>query len=252
MLSTALALASKKLSVFPCAVRGKEPRTAHGCLDATTDADQIRRWWVEEPQSNIAIATGAVSRVFVLDIDGLDAERELAALERQFGPLPRTVESITAKGRHVFFRTPDTLVRDSASKIGCGLDTRGEHGYVLVPPSVHPSGKKYCWSVDSASSFADAPAWLLDKIAEPPAKAATPSADWQAIVNSPVMEGVRDTTLAKLAGYLLRRYVDPYVVLELVQGFNARRCTPPLSEADTYRIVNSIAGIERRRRGSNV
>src|SRR5262249_33750576 len=106
MLNAALALASKGLSVFPCAVRGKEPRTAHGCLDATTDADQIRAWWADEPQANVAIATGAISKVFAADIDGGDAECELRKLERQHGALPATVESITARGRHILFRTP--------------------------------------------------------------------------------------------------------------------------------------------------
>jgi hypothetical protein len=48
---------------------------------------------------------------------------------------------------------------------------------------------------------------------------------------------------------LLRRFVDPIVVLELVQCWNATRCRPPLPEADVTRIVDSICGKELRRRG---
>ena len=62
------------------------------------------------------------------------------------------------------------------------------------------------------------------------------------------MEGQRDCTIAKLAGHLLRRFVDPIATLELLQAWNAHRCSPPLPPKDVERIVNSIAGRELRRR----
>ena len=77
----ALRLAGKGLAVFPCRPRDKRPATATGLKDATTDLDVIRQWWRREPQFNLAIATGAVSGIFVVDIDGLDAEVELRRLE---------------------------------------------------------------------------------------------------------------------------------------------------------------------------
>jgi hypothetical protein len=55
-------------------------------------------WWRAEPTYNIAIATGAVSGVFVVDVDGLDAEAELRKLEAEHGELPPSVEVITARG----------------------------------------------------------------------------------------------------------------------------------------------------------
>jgi hypothetical protein len=62
---------------------------------------------------------------------------------------------------------------------------------------------------------------------------------------------VRDCSAAKLAGYLLRRRVDPFIALELLQSWNAARCTPPLQEKDIVRIVDSIAGKELKRRLGN-
>ena len=91
-LRTALALAKKGMQVFPCRPRQKEPATAHGCKDATSDADIIQGWWRERPDANLAVATGAASSVFVLDIDGLDAEAELTKLEKNHGGLPPSVE----------------------------------------------------------------------------------------------------------------------------------------------------------------
>ena len=119
-------------------------------------------WWRENPNYNVAVATGPVSKVFVLDVDGLDAEASLRKLEEQHGALPETVESITPRGRHIFFRCENGVVRNSAGAIAPGLDIRGDGGYVVLPPSIHPSGRPYVWSVDSADHFAEAPAWLTN------------------------------------------------------------------------------------------
>jgi len=91
----ALALARRGMAVFPCAVRGKEPMTQHGCRDASLDPEVVERWWQAEPDANIGVATGILSHCFVLDIDGDEGEATLKKLEAEFGQLPSTVESIT-------------------------------------------------------------------------------------------------------------------------------------------------------------
>ena len=250
MMRTAIALAQKGMAVFPCRPQDKRPATANGLKDATTDLDMIRQWWRQEPQFNLAIATGAVSGIFVVDVDGLDAEVELRKLEAEQGGLPGTIEAITARGRHVYFRSPEMPVRNSAGKIAPGIDVRGDGGYVLAPPSIHPTGRRYEWSVDCASALADAPAWRLDKVS-PPAKGAAlplPPEAWRELVAKDAAEGTRDCTIAKLAGHLLRRRIDPFVALELLQTWNVTRCVPPLPAADIERIVASVAGRELRRR----
>ena len=52
--------------VFPCVSGDKTPQTAHGYKDASTDPDQIDRWWTQKPSSNIGIPTDGL---LVLDID---------------------------------------------------------------------------------------------------------------------------------------------------------------------------------------
>jgi hypothetical protein len=170
--------------------------------------------------------------------------------QAQHSALPATVESITARGRHIFFLCPGRPVRNSAGKLAPGVDVRGDGGYVLAPPSIHPTGKAYCWSVDSARTFAAAPDWLVTLIAKPAsgARASTQPSEWRELVKG-VAEGARDCTAARLAGYLLRRRIDPFVVLELLHSWNATRCTPPLPEKDIERIIESIAMRELRRRG---
>jgi hypothetical protein len=250
MAQAALALAARGLHVFPCHVRGKLPATLHGCKDASTDPIKVESWWLRDANYNVAVATGEASGVFVVDIDGPEAEAELGKLEAKHGALPATVEVITTRGRHLYFNMPPADIRNSASKIAAGVDVRANGGYVLAPPSIHPSGRRYCWSVDAANTIADPAGWLLTKILSPPAKdRATPPSEWRGIVNG-VSEGCRDNTVTRLAGHLMRRRIDPHVTLELLRCWNASRCTPPLQEHDIERIVDSVAGLElKRRRG---
>jgi hypothetical protein len=248
MLQTALALASKGLHVFPCEVAGKKPVTSHGCLDASTDPAIIRAWWGEQPNFNIGIATGTASRVFVVDIDGLDAEAALARMENSNTGLPPTVEALTGKGRHLYFKHPDIPINNSASKVAPGIDVRGTGGYVIAPPSLHPSGRRYTWSVDSAAAFADAPQWLLDKIAPPTGPAGKKSpADWLPLIEAGVGEGRRDVTLTSFAGYLFRHRVDPAIVRKVLHWANAE-CSPPLPDEDIDKIFLSIGTREEKRR----
>src|SRR5262249_28460847 len=102
--AAALQLAQKGLAVFPCQPRGKEPACDTGLLAATTDAERIDRWWKSISDLNIGVATGTVSGIFVLDIDGDEGEASLRQVEQQHGALPPTVEAITGKGRHCYFR----------------------------------------------------------------------------------------------------------------------------------------------------
>ena len=128
-------------------------------------------------------------------MDGLDAEATLRRLEAEHGALPATVEVITARGRHVYFKWPQEPVRNSAGKIGTRISmSRGDGGYVLCPPSIHPSGRRYSWSVDSADRIAEAPGWLLAKQKGVAIAGTTPSSEWRALIEG-VSEGARDCSL---------------------------------------------------------
>ena len=124
----ALAYAKKKRAVFPLRPREKTPLTEHGLKDATTDPARISAWWQQWPQANIGCATGQASGVWSLDIDGEEGEASLRNLEAEHGPLPPTVEIITGRGRQAFFRY-ETPIRNSAGRLGDGIDVRGDGGY---------------------------------------------------------------------------------------------------------------------------
>jgi putative DNA primase/helicase len=167
-LAIALDYAARGWAVFPCVPRAKEPATKRGFYDATTNPATIRRWWLAQPDYNIGIATGAVSRIWVLDEDGEAGAATLRDLEAKYGPLPDTLCSITGCGRHRWFRA-DVPIQSSAARVGAGVDVRGDGGYVLAPPSVHPDGPVYRW--DNSEPSASALDWLvqLTRTKPPPA-----------------------------------------------------------------------------------
>jgi hypothetical protein len=247
---TALKLASKGLRVFPCVERAKEPAIANNLKRATTDPNIIRGWW-RERDFNIGLATGPDSGIWVLDVDDNDGEQLLAEHETRHGALPPTVEVITGEGRHLYFRWPtDRAIRNTQDNPSMpGIDCRGDGGYVLAPPSVHPSGRLYAWSVDSADCFADAPDWLIEFVIKGSgSKAATTPEAWRSFVKEPVEGSHRGHAIARLYGLLVRRYIDPVVALDLVRLFNEIRCKPPLDDGQVVRIADNIANREADRR----
>jgi hypothetical protein len=247
--TAALQLAQKGLAVFPCQPRGKEPACDTGLHAATRDAERIDRWWRSIPELNIGIATGAASGIFVLDIDGEDGEGSLFKLESEHRMLPRTVEAITGKGRHCYFRLGEHgSVRNSARQIGAGLDVRGDGGYVIAPPSIHPSGRSYTWSVDAAGEFADAPDWLHTLIgANGNGKPGKPLEHWHATLTQPIHNGERNTTLASVAGKLLHAGLDVILTYDLLMCVNIARCEQPLSASEIEAIVISVGRTHLRK-----
>ena len=158
-----------RFAVFPAGLNCRHPLCEHGCHDASADPDVISKLWARNPDANIALASGPVSGVFVLDVDvkSLDGLTELALLEGQYGGLPITWTAKTPSGgQHLYFRQPDRPLRN---RVGFrpGLDVRAAGGSVALPPSQRPDGS-YLWKVSpTASDVADAPIWLLDLIAPP-------------------------------------------------------------------------------------
>jgi Bifunctional DNA primase/polymerase, N-terminal/Primase C terminal 1 (PriCT-1) len=249
--TAALELAEKGLAVFPCQPRAKAPACDAGLHAATTDPERINRWWQAFPDLNIGIATGAASRVFVLDIDGDDGEASLRKLEGEHSALPPTVEVITGKGRHCYFQFGKHKIGNSAGQLGAGLDIRGDGGYVIAPPSVHPSGRSYAWSVDGASDFAAAPDWLIAKIEAPKnGKVGKALEHWHSVLTEPIRNGERNTTLTSIAGKLVHCGLrDVILIYDLLMCVNIARCEQQLSPDEVETIVISVVSRARTSRG---
>jgi hypothetical protein len=239
-------------SVIPVAPRGKRPLIrwqAHQYrrADGAAISDWFRRW----PDANVAVVTGLVSGLVVLDIDPQHgAEASLQRLQREHGPLPETVEAQTGGGgRHLYFAHPGDIVRNRVG-IAPGIDLRGDGGYVVAPPSVHASGKPYRW-VRSPAVFGEAPmpGWLVHTAQDEPRRRGHSPDHWRRLLRNGVSKGERNNTIASLAGHLLWCGVDPEVATELLVTWNAVRCRPPLDADEVARTVASIARLHQRNEG---
>ena len=130
LLDAALAYADKGIPVFPC--RARKPLTEHGFKDASTSPEQIRAWWGKWPTAWIAIPTGKASGFDVLDLDkknGKDGFKHVP----DWRNLSSVIAETASGGAHLYFKADG--VTCSADKIAKGVDTRGDGGYVIVPPS---------------------------------------------------------------------------------------------------------------------
>ena len=242
---------------YDCGQAAKHPlpRLApKGFKNATTNERIVRHWWNTFPAANIGLATGAI---IAIDVDPRHGGDEtLASLEREHQSLPQTWRTLTGGGgEHILFAPhPEISIPSSAGKMP-GIDVRGAGGYIVAPPSIHISGQAYAWNVDfhpDDTPLATLPTWLAEQFSSARKCAAAKGGDyWAALIASQIFEGERDKVLTALAGHLLRRYIDPRVALELLRSFNATNCVPPKHERDIVRIVNSIAGIELKRREAN-
>jgi hypothetical protein len=273
--SAALSYAQRGISVFPLLPRSKAPMVANGFQQATADLAKVRAWWRRKPDCNIGISTGSPAGFWVLDIDGEAAEAALAALEAQHGALPVTVQQTTGRGRHICFRWDQEgpEMRNRSKVGGADIDVRGNGGYIVAPPSMHPGdakkgippGRIYAWSWGRSPEdlpFADAPAWLVelcrprDQVAPAPAAPVQPRAPaagratryGEVVLDACVaaiqaaQKGARDSTLyrfaCKAAGLAPTGHIEAsYLRAELVRA-GAAHVPDAMSQAQLERQVD--------------
>ena len=248
--AAALRYAARGWSVLPMEPKGKRPLVPWLALQQrVATAGEIDEWYRHWPDANVGIVTGQLSGLVVVDVDVRHGGAEsLAATEREHGPLPRTAECATGGGgRHIYFAHPGGTVPNRVA-LAPGIDVRGDGGCVVAPPSVHPTGRPYQWVPGhdpDEMPLAPLPGWVSGK----EVRAGHPLQHWRRLVREGVGEGERNSTIASLAGHLLWHGVDAEVTLELLLAWNRTRCTPPLSDEEVARVVESIVRAHRREAG---
>ena len=238
---------------IPCKPRDKRPLVNWKEFQATQPTiDQIRSWWAQTPDANIALVLGRGT--FAVDLDGgMDAALLLA--QKDIYLPDEAPRSKTGSGLHVFFKAhvpiPDRVGLVSTNGGKPQVDIRGV-GIVIVPPSIHPNGSVYEWEVPLTEKLPLAPLSLTNLIhqTQPSAPASvespTPKSDsWVTDALKGVGEGQRDYVCTKLAGYFLGRGIEPDIVTAMLTDSFARNCRPPFSAMDVRKCVQSIARRER-------
>lgn len=155
----ALTYASWGWPVHPLRPQAKVPLTSRGLLDATTSPEIVEAWWTQWPTANIGLRTGIAFDVLDIDgEDGLSSLSDLAPGYTHIGPV-----SSTGRGWHLLFAPTG---RRNGANLRPKLDFRGQNGYIVAPPSVHPSGGTYRWS-RFVVPLPEAPDWLTQVSTDP-------------------------------------------------------------------------------------
>jgi putative DNA primase/helicase len=197
---------------------------------------EIRAWDQAWPGANVAIITGAVSGLVVLDVDGPEG---IETIKQKH--LPPTPCASTGNGFHYYFKHPGFEIRNFVRKAP-GLDLRGDGGYVVCPPSIHASGRQYEWcpglGLDEVD-LAEMPEWLVELVREPATSTEASNIDWE----QDIVAGGRNDALTKRAGSLLTK-MPAAEALTMLLAWNQAHCNPPLANAEVQIIVESIASKE--------
>ena len=186
MLQHALAWAGRGYRVFPLSPNSRRPAWEgwDWTREATTDTATIRAWW-DAGEWNIGCLTGG--GLVVVDLDVKRADRNgITSYLALGGDLNTLTVRTTTGGRHLYFRGDG---RNTAGKLGPGIDTRGEHGYVVAPGSTI-DGRAY--EVARDRPVAPLPAVVAETLARAAAVA----------TNTPLVELDTPVLLAGAAAWL--------------------------------------------------
>jgi hypothetical protein len=243
-LTAILPLAREGWRLFPVAARQKTPVVSDWPTVATTDETRLRKWQDAFPSCNWGVVAGAGSGVWVLDIDGETGTAWCAEQTRLRGHgWAQTRKSKTSRGVHLFFRWPENGInlRNSEGKIANGIDVRGQNGFAIVPPSVHPTGTSYSWLGPPTLAPSFAPPWLLALATNASKLESSPATrDGSGVIP----EGERNSTLASLAGSMRRRGMSQDAIAAGLLAENKRACDPPLPQNEVEKIAESVARYE--------
>lgn len=237
----AVILAERGYRIFPCAPGGKHPMVEHGCKAATNDLEQIDRWWTSKPNANIGLSTDGL---LVVDIDvgseWLDDSPDLAQ-DLTVAPL-----SLTANGgQQFFFRQPDGVQwRNSQSALAEYVDIKVDGGYVVVPPSVLLGRLTYRWAPGMELEVAPdtlplPPDWLVAQLNDLPNRETKEKTQFEC--GNAIPSGLRNATLARLAGVMRRAGMSEQEIAAALHEVNRLRCRPPLDREEVEAIARSIA-----------
>lgn len=236
----AVAYAEAGIAIIPLKPRGKEPYIKGGSTKATANVEQVRKHWMTHPDDNIAIVCGGVSDgLFAIDVDchgEVDGWDTLAEFEIEH-PLPAAPTSITGSGGgHMLYRSGEAVRNGVGSD--SGIDVRGEGGYIVAPPSIHPNGNAYRWEsspLDMDIPEADANVLALVESIRP-----VDSDNGKLTMPDVIHEGEgRDNALYKLACSQRANNLPYETALVTVMDYNSRCCVPPMSERVVRQKVDS-------------
>ena len=204
--------------------------------------EMIEMWWEQWPTAGIAIITGEISGLIVVDCDTEEAAEAVLAAD-----IYSPITAVTRRGRHLFFRHPGHRVKNAANWKGMkNVDLRGDGGLVKVYPSTN-----YKWDLAPGVNVSDIPFELplfeFDdaEVESDPLDLSTTNV--VAIHDGIIPTGERNDGMTRVVGKLITDDPTLWGKDLLIQAWaeNQKRCQPPLEKEEMLTIVNSVASMHR-------
>ncbi|MBT8362007.1 MAG: bifunctional DNA primase/polymerase [Deltaproteobacteria bacterium] len=234
-LAAALEYIEYGLSIIPLQPNDKKPLIDwKEYQERIASPEEVESWFESHPDANIGLVTGSVSGVIVIDSDSPEATKWMRE------SIPKAVlYQKTGNGWHALYKSNGQPVPNSASLIYDKADIRGDGGYIVIAPSVHPNGKKYELTSPFGLGWEDLTPFPYELLKGKEKKIK------EKVSLEPVDQGARDDTLARIAGRYCAKGMDEQEVLTMLIGANSKY-NPPLPQSDLERIVTSIFKADER------
>ena len=255
--AAALDYVNRGLAVIPVAPGGKVPVTKRGVNDWTDNPEQVKAWWgigehegqpYADQNRNVGIVCGQVSNGLVcidLDLhDNVDGRETLKTWQTEHGDLPETITQITGGGGLQMFYRADREIRPSVNS-ELGVDIRGDGSFAVAPPSLHPSGEHYDWSVspdDCDIADADSQVYAFIDYVRPRHSSGGEGGRKEPFALPDEIDNGRNDTLFRYASSLREKGLDIDSIKTLVLKANSERCKPPLPVHELERTVFKSVG----------
>jgi hypothetical protein len=228
-----VAAAGRGWRLHPLRPKSKEPALREWQLRASSDLRQLETWAQKFPECNWGAVAGSGSGFFAVDVDDPAAMQKL---EDEYGAIPEGLCIVTSRGYALIYQWPNDAEVRPATKRPCdGIDIRGLNSYIVIPPSVHPSGARYHYT-DPTLPISPCPAWLMALILNRSQNAPTANT----VASGLIPKGGRTNWLVSLAGTMHKRRMDPGAIEQALLAENTARCSPPLHVGKVKRIAHDI------------
>lgn len=246
-LEMALEMLDMGFSVIP--VRPNDKRPLPGFMwqqfqQRQATPEEVEEWFKRWPDANLALVTGAISGIWVLDADG---PRGMDFIDEQCPPTS-VYQRTPGGGVHAIYRLPRGKTVSNGVRVRPELDIRGEGGYIVIAPSVI-NGKAYRWKFkEGYEDWAGLFEWFWEEQRERKAGPGNLShidlssytASCGVDVEEEIAQGGRNNALAKVAGHYYNMGLGFQEVLALCEAWNRANCKPPLGLSEIQMTVESI------------
>lgn len=202
---------------------------------------EVKRWWGDHPEANIAVITGRISGLTVIDVDSEDGDEALwELLPANFKTLE--VQTPSPGGLHYYCKFVEGIRNAARWLTDC--DVRSEGGYVVAPPSIAEKGS-WRW----VGSPEDEIAYMPDAVLRRLSKIAQSGPAGPGPVDLTFSKGTRDENLFHVAHTLLKGGMHEEDARKVLQVL-ATNCDPPFPVKDAMRKLQSAIGRQGRQHGA--